>query len=518
MKRFIVAAIVFVMLFTRVAAGQNLLSESLVFHSHILGCDVKYSVSLPDGYYTSDNKYPVVYLLHGLGDDETSWLEYGRIRQGYDHAIKEKAIKPMILVMPQGFRSYYVNDCKGAFPYQDMLVKELVPFIDSVYRTIPDAAHRGTMGYSMGGFGALILPLGHPDIFSACVPLSISIRTDSQYCQEDASGWDEQWGRLFGGTGIEGNARITTYYREHSPFHIFTDTDPSRFNTLRIYIANGDDEQTLCRSNEELHILMRDRGIKHEYRVTDGGHEFTFWRAQMANGLNFLDDAFNGRGYRGDNICSYNVRSTVKATVEEYSKEGLCFSMCLPAGYSNSDRKYPVLFFTGEFDNKEKKAIASMVSSMTENEVMPPVITVFTGSRDAKPWELIPLLEKSYRARPGYRFRALLAYGSSGKEALDASLDSLRFTCVSLFNTTPAVSSIEDAVRSGNNESLRRTWFYLNAPAAGDSYRENGEAHIILRENDVSHEYRVTGGDGSFRWLMDNLSESLAYTQKKIHR
>lgn len=518
MKKSIVALIIFLMLFTRMAAGQNLISESLVFHSHILGCDVRYSVSLPDDYYRSGNRYPVVYMLHGLGDDENSWLEYGRVRQSYDNAIKEKAIKPMILIMPQGFRSYYVNDYKGTFSYQDMFVKELVPFIDSVYRTIPDAVHRGTIGYSMGGFGALILPLEHPEVFSACVPLSISIRTDSQYETEEASGWDEQWGRLFGGTGLTGEARITEYYRKHSPFHIISDSDPSRFAGLRIYIANGDDEQTLCRSNEELHMLMRSRGIKHEYRVLDGGHEFVFWRARLADGLDFLDDAFNGRAYRGDNASPYNGKTQEKIKVDEYSKDGLSFSMSLPAGYNISDRKYPVLFFMGDFNTAQKKEISSLVSSMTEKEIMPPVISIFTGSKDSKPWQLIPLLEKSYRARPGYRFRAIMAYGSCGTGALNAALDSLQFTSVSLFNTTPEVSTVERAIESKNNESLRRTWLFIDAPAAGDSFRENGETHIILRENDIYHEYRVTGGDGGFRWLMQNLPESLVFTQKKIHR
>jgi enterochelin esterase-like enzyme len=518
MKKLVLLQILFAILSTPITLGQNLVSESLVMHSHILGGDVKYSVSLPDDYYISHKAYPVVYLLHGLGDDETSWLEYGCIRQIYDRAIKDKAIKPMILVMPQGYRTYYVNDYKGTFPYQNMFIKELVPFIDSVYRTIPDASHRGTIGYSMGGFGALILPLEHPEIFSACVPLSISIRTDSQYISEEASGWDEQWGKLFGGIGLTGEERITGYYREHSPFHIINESDPSRFSHLRIYIANGDDEQTLCRSNEELHILMRNRGIKHEYRVLDGGHEFTFWRAELVNGLNFLDDAFNKRDYRGDNSCSDNLESKSGISIEEYQKDGVSFSINLPEDYNKSDRKYPVLFFMGEFNNAEKREITSTVKGMTDKDLMPPVISVFTGSNDSKPWQLIPILEKNYRTRPGYRFRAIIAYGQCGTEALDAVLDSLRFTCISLFNPVPNVNNIKKAIENKDNETLRRIWYYINAPAAGDSFEENGEAHIILRENDIYHEYRVTGGNGNFRWLIENLPEALIYTQKKIHR
>jgi Enterochelin esterase and related enzymes len=136
--------------------------ESLSMHSNILNKDIKYSICLPENYYKSKKPFPVVYLLHGLGDDETAWIEYGCINQIADKAVKDGEIVPMIFVIPQGFRTYYVNDYAGKFPYQDMFIKELIPFIDKQYKTIPDANHRATLGYSMGGFGALILPLKNP--------------------------------------------------------------------------------------------------------------------------------------------------------------------------------------------------------------------------------------------------------------------------------------------------------------------------------------------------------------------
>ena len=127
--------------------------ESMVMHSLVLKQDVHFSVCLPKEYYDSKKSYPVVYLLHGLGDNETSWLEYGQISQYADKAVEDEETKPMIFVMPEAFRTYYVNDYKGAFLYQDMFVKELVPYIDSLFRTIADRQHRAVMGYSMGGFG-----------------------------------------------------------------------------------------------------------------------------------------------------------------------------------------------------------------------------------------------------------------------------------------------------------------------------------------------------------------------------
>src|SRR5690606_25538835 len=124
-------------------------------------------------------------------------------------------------------------------------------------------------------------------LFTVCVPLSVSIRTDGQYMTEDSNGWNEQWGRLFGGVNTTGQNRITDYYKKHSPMHMLADSDPSRWKGLKIYIDNGDDEQTLAYSNEALHYLLREKNIPHEYRVRDGGHEFEYWRESLPNGLRF---------------------------------------------------------------------------------------------------------------------------------------------------------------------------------------------------------------------------------------
>jgi S-formylglutathione hydrolase FrmB len=241
---------IIILLNASVACGQEKarIVEGLSMSSELLSQEVKYSIILPEDYYTTKKSYPVVYLLHGLGDNESSWLEYGQVSQVVDPAVKKKEIIPMIYVMPQGYSNYYVNDYAGKFMYEDMFIKELVPFIDKHYRTVGDKNHRATLGYSMGGFGALVLPLRNPEVFTVSVPLSISVRSDAQYITEDASGWDEQWGRLFGAVGTTGEARLTDYYKQHSPFHILAQQDLSRLKNLKLFIDNGDDEETLCRS------------------------------------------------------------------------------------------------------------------------------------------------------------------------------------------------------------------------------------------------------------------------------
>lgn len=220
MKCSLLFLIVMLPLATTFAEENKRILEGLSLTSSVLGQEVRYSIVLPKDYFKNKRNYPVVYLLHGLGDNESSWLEYGRISQITDHAVARKEITPMIFVMPQGFRNYYVNDYAGTFLYEDMFIQELVPFIDKTYRTMADPGHRAVMGYSMGGFGALVLPAQHPDVFTVSVPLSTSFRTDAQYMVEDASEWNDQWGRLFGGVGKTGAERLTEYYKNihHSIF------------------------------------------------------------------------------------------------------------------------------------------------------------------------------------------------------------------------------------------------------------------------------------------------------------
>ena len=500
------------------AQTQAYILESLAMPSTILGQDIKYSVVLPVEYYAGKQSYPVVYLLHGLGDNESSWLEYGRISQAAGEAVKRHEIVPMIFVMPQGFRNYYVNDYAGKFLYEDMFIKELVPFIDNQYRTIADKEHRATLGYSMGGFGALVLPLKNPDVFTISVPLSISVRTDEQYTTEDASGWDDQWGRLFGGVGTIGKDRITEYYKQYSPFHIFAQPDIKRFKDLKLYIDNGDDEQTLCRSNEELHILLRDKNFPHEFRVRNGGHEFVYWREALPNALRFISDAFQGKNYRGDlkNLPQHAIDS--RFSDDEITDRG-AYSIWLPAEYKQSTRSYPVIYFSGRFTKAEKKSIAAKVGAEIETALFPPVLLVFLAEDEAHLVDkIIPDVEKNFRARNGYRFRALIGFESGGTNALQYALHPEMFTACSVFDAPVDCNQLKSAIGEKGKGPVARTWFYLCTTGKSTSYRSNGCAHILLRDEEIYHEYRVQDGNGGSAWFINNLAEALDFTQRKIHR
>lgn len=514
MRQLLLYIIVMLPFATVFAEGNKRIIEGLSMSSAVLGQEVKYSIVLPDGYFKGKKNYPVVYLLHGLGDNESSWLEYGRISQISDAAIAKKDIIPMIFVIPQGFRNYYINDYAATFLYEDMFVQELIPFIDSTYRTIADTRHRATMGYSMGGFGALLLPLKHPDIFSVSVPLSISVRTDAQYVVEEASGWDDQWGRLFGGVGKTGKDRLTDYYKQYSPFHLFREIDRSQIRNLRLYIDNGDDEETLCRSNEELHILLRDLNIPHEFRVRDGGHSFTYWRDALPNALNFISDSFEGKPYRGDEVSTPKKVRYPKPTLLEKQH----FTISLPIGFETADRHYPTIYLFGQFDNQAMQTISGIALKGFQDGSLPPMLMVFLKDQAANLFDgVISEIESSFGARSGFRFRALIGLEEGGVAAMKNAMQPEVFTSCVLFEASVDTSLIRNAI-ARNKSALKRTWLLMINTDTGEHYESNGMAHILLRDEDVYHEYRVVEGGREDQLMISRWEEALKFTSEKIHR
>lgn len=500
--------------------GQELrIFESLAMYSKILKQEVKYSLLLPEGYNKSVKRYPVVYMLHGLGDDESSWLEYGEITQIADKAVKDKEIIPLIYVMPQGFRTYYVNDSAGTFLYQDMFVKELVPFIDSMYKTIPNKKNRATVGYSMGGFGALVLPLKHPELFTVCVPMSISIRTDSQYMTEESKGWNEQWGRLFGGIGLTGEARLTEYYKRNSPLPMIELQDKDQWKDLQIYIDNGDDEQTLSYSNEVLHQQLLAKGIRHEFRVRNGGHEFSFWRESLTNGLRFISDNFQGKAYRGDvetlpAVKKASGNNLLKTIVLEEKK----YKLYLPPGFQAGDRKYPVIYVGGEATASQQELLANTANNRICENRLPPFLMIFLPqSLNLSAGIINHAFESKYRVRPGYRFRSLILFGKDGA-FLQHALKPEQFTSCALIDASVNVDKVKQTIEAGSVKALERTWYFVSNTDKSMHSKANGDLHMLFKMKDIYHEYRVSETTNKPAAFNSRIQEIFQFTTRKMHR
>jgi enterochelin esterase-like enzyme len=271
------------------AAGQVL--EGLKIPSAILGREVAYAVYLPPDYSTSTRRYPVVYLLHGYTDDESGWIQFGEVNMAADRAIADRVIPPMIIVMPDGGVSWYINDIAGKVRYEDMFVKELIPFIDANYRTRPAREFRGIAGLSMGGWGTLVHSLRHPELFAACAAFSAAVWPDEEILSMKQDTWDKVVGPVLG-VGLVGKDRLTPHFRQVSPLDLAKTLPEDSLKKVRYYIDCGDDD-FLIKGNCALHLLLADRKIPHEFRVRDGGHSWIYWRTGIVDGLKFIGQSFN---------------------------------------------------------------------------------------------------------------------------------------------------------------------------------------------------------------------------------
>jgi enterochelin esterase-like enzyme len=260
--------------------------DNLSLTSKILNMDRKYAIYLPPDYETSQRSYPVLYLLHGGGDDQTGWVQFGEVMHIADQEIMQGNATPMIIVMPDantGQRGYF-NDIRGKWRYEDFFFEEFMPFIEKQYRIKSDKRYRAIAGLSMGGGGSFVYALHHPELFSSSCPLSASVGSLS--VQNSIENAKER-----GLTDVS-TEEITEFYYKNSVLPLIDSLPAERKKDVRWYIDCGDDD-FLYEGNSLVHIAMRKKEIPHEFRVRNGGHTWTYWRESLPIVLSFISDSFH---------------------------------------------------------------------------------------------------------------------------------------------------------------------------------------------------------------------------------
>ena len=276
---------VFLVLTTNIITAQSKVFDNLKMESKILKMERKFAVYLPPDYETSSRSYPVLYLLHGLGDDQTGWIQYGEVKKIADNSIKNGDATPMIIVMPDANtgRVGYFNIPSQRWMYEDFFFEELMPYVESKYRIKSGKRFRAISGLSMGGGGTLTYALHRPDLFSAAAPLSAGTgSTDVDESLERIKRYGIEFTR----------EEMKNLLENNHPLNLIKKMKLSDINSIRWYIDCGDDDY-LFEDNSLLHIAFSKKGIKHEYRVRDGAHNWTYWRESLPLVLEFVSEGFH---------------------------------------------------------------------------------------------------------------------------------------------------------------------------------------------------------------------------------
>jgi hypothetical protein len=291
MKKIIFTLLMTVFSSTIFAQSMSKVSEGKLIKSNILNKEVRYTIYLPTGYETSERSYPVVYLLHGYTDDDTGWLQFGEINRYADKAIADGTIPPMIIVMPDGGVSWYMNSYDGKEKYEDFFVKEFMPNIEKMYKIKAQKKFRGIAGLSMGGFGTLNFALKYPDLFAAAAPLSAAIWDDNAMETTPTENYDRTFAQLFG-RDLKGKGRLSKAWYENSALKLVETKSVEELKKVRYWIDCGDDD-FLTKGNCLLHIALIEKKIPHEYRVREGGHTWDYWRTGIIPALEFIGKSFH---------------------------------------------------------------------------------------------------------------------------------------------------------------------------------------------------------------------------------
>lgn len=251
--------------------------------SKILDHPVDYCIDLPADYASSTRQYPVLYFLHGLFGNDHRWIDRGG-KEIFDRLTADGTIGPVIVVLPNGGETFYINSEDGKDRYEDFFIQEFVPFIDHQYRTIDSKDARGISGVSMGGYGALHLAMRHSDVFGSVAATSAVLVGDLPDPLPSEGRW-QFYSRIL--SHAFGSPLNRAYWNENSPLTLAK--DPSKFQGLKIYFDVGDqDRYGFDKGAAILDEILSKEDYPHTYALRQGGHGWEFLDQYMPYSLRFL--------------------------------------------------------------------------------------------------------------------------------------------------------------------------------------------------------------------------------------
>ncbi len=239
----------------------------VTYYSKVRKAHATMYVYTPPSYAVGTKRYPVLYLQHGGGEDESGWTLQGKTNYILDNLIAEGKAKEMIVVMSNGNITvpgtgfgYSIQGMKG---FEEELTEVIIPFVDKSFRTIPDKAHRALSGLSMGGGQSFFVGLQHTDLFSYIGVFS---------------------------TGVFGGIRETKAFDAEASMPGLISQHDKYNKALKVfYISVGTDDPRLSSTRKAV-SAMREAGLAITFNTFPGDHEWQVWRKSLHD---FAQKLFN---------------------------------------------------------------------------------------------------------------------------------------------------------------------------------------------------------------------------------
>ena len=263
-------------------------------NSRILKSAVHYCAYLPASYDAETAKaparhYPVLYFLHGLGDNERTlsnsggWTLLDDLRQ--QHKLGE-----FLIVAPEGRRSFYINSADGSVRYSDFFLREFIPLIEKKYRISRGRNHRAISGISMGGYGALRFAFSHPEMFSAVSAQSAALITESPEELDTAGRSGAPLSKVL--ADVFGSPIDVPHWNGNSAF-VLARKNAAALKRLAIYFNCGqDDNYGFEKGAAALHEELQKEGVQHEFHLYPGDHSLTYFLEHFTEVMEFHSRAF----------------------------------------------------------------------------------------------------------------------------------------------------------------------------------------------------------------------------------
>jgi len=477
--------------------------EAVEYESTSGGGKRKMVIYTPPG-YSKESAYPVLYLLHGIGDDETAWWQKGAADAILDNLAGDKKIVPMIVVMPNGraaAASKSQSDAPGGSPggrggrgnqmgafatFDVDLVKEIVPYVESHYSVKADREHRALAGLSMGGGQTLNFGLTNLDTFAYLAAFSSAPNTKPAA-------------------------------------ELVLDPD-SLGKKLKLFWISCGDRDGLMRVSDGFHKFLLEKNVAHLFHIDSGAHAWPVWKNDLylVSQMLFKDAS---RGTAADNSAELapapkgfdaGRENSERGKVElvEYDSKTVAgkrkMQIYTPAGYS-TESKFPVLYLLhGAGDDEtgwQIKGSANIIldNLLTDKKIVPMLVVMPNGFASATGisrneafegdllHDIIPYVESHYSVKTDRQARALAGLSMGGGQALRIGLghpDAFAY----LGGFSSAVGRQGNLVSDPERIAKKLRVFWLSCGDADRLLDSNKAFHATLEEMKVPHIWHVDSG------------------------